>query len=171
MLLGAISRRALVLTEHGSREVQAAEGFMVLMAMNQGQGYLVNPIDAALADRFPVTLEFDYLEPKDEAALLRRRTGLPAAVATWMVRVAQETRALRRTRQLPADMTPRGLFAWGELVREPLQGPGDPGRILADAALMSWLPGVAGRDSDGRLADETRDLLLQMVANHRPAGL
>ena len=108
VLLGAISRRALVLTEHGSREVRAAEGFMVLMAMNQGQGYLVNPIDAALADRFPVTLEFDYLEPKDEATLLRRRTGLPATVATWMVRVAQETRALRRTRQLPADMTPRG---------------------------------------------------------------
>ena len=171
VLLGAISRRALVLTEHGSREVRAAAGFMVLMAMNQGQGYLVNPIDAALADRFPVTLEFDYLEPKDEAALLRRRTGLPATVATWMVRVAQETRALRRTRQLPADMTPRGLMAWAELAREPLQGPGDAGRILADAALMSWLPGVAGRDSDGRVADETRDLLLQMVANHRPAGL
>ena len=171
VLLGAISRRALVLTEHGSREVRAAAGFMVLMAMNQGQGYLVNPIDAALADRFPVTLEFDYLEPKDEASLLRRRTGLPATVATWMVRVAQETRALRRTRQLPADMTPRGLMAWGELAREPLRGPGDPGRILADAALMSWLPGVAGRDSDGRVADETRDLLLQMVANHRPAGL
>ena len=171
VLLGAISRRALVLTENGSREVRAVEGFMVLMAMNQGQGYLVNPIDAALADRFPVTLEFDYLEPKDEATLLRRRTGLPAAVATWMVRVAQETRALRRTRQLPADMTPRGLLAWGELAREPLQGPGDAGRILADAALMSWLPGVAGRDSDGRVTSETRDLLLQMVANHRPVGI
>ena len=171
VLLGAISRRALVLTEHGSREVQATEGFMVVMAMNQGQGYLVNPIDAALADRFPMTLEFDYLEPKAEARLVRQRTGVPAKVATWMARVAQETRSLRRTRQLPADMSPRGLLAWGDLVTEPLQGAGDPGRILADAALLTWLPGVAGRDSDGRVNAETRDLLLQMVANHRPAGV
>ena len=36
---------------------------------------------------------------------------------------------------------------------------------------MSWLPGVAGRDADGRVAGETRDLLLQIVANHRPAGV
>ena len=171
VLLGAISRRAVVLTEHGSREVQATAGFMVVMAMNQGQGYLVNPIDAALADRFPMTLEFDYLEPKAEARLVRQRTGGPATVATWMARVAQETRSLRRTRQLPADMSPRGLLAWGALVTEPLQGAGDPGRILADAALLTWLPGVAGRDSDGRVNAETRDLLLQMVANHRPAGV
>ena len=171
VLLGAISRRALVLTEHGAREVHADDGFTVLLAMNQGQGYLVNQIDAALADRFPVTLEFDYLAPRDEAALLRARTRVPAEVAHWMARVAQETRALRSTRQLPADMTPRGLLAWGELVRRPLQGPGDPGRILADAALMSWLPGVAGRDADGRIAGETRELLLQIVANHRPAGV
>ncbi len=171
VLLGAISRRALVLTEHGAREVPAADGFMVVMAMNQGQGYLVNAIDAALADRFPMTLEFDYLEPKAEARLVRQRTGIPAPVATWMARVAQETRSLRRTRQLPADMSPRGLLAWGELVKAPLQGAGDPGRILADAALLTWLPGVAGRDSDGRVNAETRDLLLQMVANHRPAGV
>ena len=171
VLLGAISRRALVLTEHGAREVPAADGFMVVMAMNQGQGYLVNAIDAALADRFPMTLEFDYLEPKAEARLVRQRTGIPAPVATWMARVAQETRSLRRTRQLPADMSPRGLLAWGELVKAPLHGAGDPGRILADAALLTWLPGVAGRDSDGRVNAETRDLLLQMVANHRPAGV
>jgi len=68
-------------------------------------------------------------------------------------------------------MSPRGLLAWGYLVKEPLQGAGDPGRILADAALLTWLPGVAGRDSDGRVNAETRDLLLQMVANHRPAGV
>ncbi len=171
VLLGTISRRALVLTEHGSREVRAGEGFTVLLAMNQGQGYLVNQIDAALADRFPVTLEFDYLGVGEEARLLRRRTGVPAAVAEWMARVAQETRALRSSRQLPADMTPRGLLAWGELARQPLRGRGDPGKILAEAAQMSWLPGVAGRDADGRVVSETRELLLQMVANHRPAGV
>ena len=171
VLLGAISRRAMVLTEHGAEELRAGEGFVVLLAMNQGKGYLVNQVDPALADRFPVTLEFDYLEAGDEATLLRGRTGVPVNVARWMVRVANETRAMRTNRQLPADVTPRGLIAWGELVARPLQGPGDPGRILTDAALICWVPGVAGRDADGRVVAETRELLLQMIANHRPAGI
>ena len=171
VLLGALSRRAVVLTEQGSEEVTAAGGFTVVLAMNLGKGYLINQVDPALADRFPVTLEFGYLEPADEAALVRERTGIDLKVARWIVQVAGETRAMRRNRQFAADITPRGLIAWAELCGKALTGATDAGRVLADTAAISWIPGVAGRDADGQVIDENRQLLLQMIANHRPPGV
>lgn len=49
ILLGVLSRRSVVLTEHGSEEVAANEGFQVILAMNLGKGYAVNALDTALA--------------------------------------------------------------------------------------------------------------------------
>jgi hypothetical protein len=51
VLLGVLSREAVVLTEHGSEEVPAEQGFQVVMAMNLEQGYAVNALDRALLDR------------------------------------------------------------------------------------------------------------------------
>ena len=168
VLLGALSRSAVVLTEHGSEEVQAASGFQVVAALNLGKGYVVNALDQALLNRFEVVLEFRYLPPSEEEVWLVAETGLPAEIARAMVRVAGEVRAKKRAHELSADLTPRGLLAWARkcLAR---RGGSLLDRLQA-AAKVTWLPAVAGSDSDGYIREDVSDSLLAIVEAHTPAA-
>jgi MoxR-like ATPase len=163
VLLGILSRGAVVLTEHGSEEVEANEGFQVLMAMNLGQGYAVNALDRALLDRFPCVLEFRYLSSKEEEELLVAETGIEAEVATIMVKVANETRRLRRSRELSGELTPRGLFAWA---RKFQAKKGNLLDRLQDAASVTWLHQVAGVDADGYIREDASASLLSLIEAH-----
>jgi MoxR-like ATPase len=116
VLLGVLSRNAVVLTEHGSKEVEAADGFQVVMAMNLGQGYAVNALDRALLDRFPCVLEFRYLPSLEEEELLVAETGIDRSTARIMVKVANETRRLRKNRELSGELTPPGPLCLGQEV-------------------------------------------------------
>jgi MoxR-like ATPase len=163
VLLGVLSRGAVVLTEHGSEEVEVAEGFQVVMAMNLGQGYAVNALDRALLDRFPCVLEFHYLPPREEEDLLVAETGVDRDAARVMVKVANETRKLRKNRELSGELTPRGLFAWArkfQVKRGPLLD------RLQDAAGTTWLHQVAGVDADGYLREDTAASLLSLIEAH-----
>jgi len=111
ILLGVLSRGAVVLTEHGSEEVKTRNGFQVVMAMNLGKGYAVNTLDTALLNRFPCVLEYRYLTPKEEEDLLVQETGIEPDIARTLVKVANETRRLKRNKELSGEITPRGLFA------------------------------------------------------------
>jgi MoxR-like ATPase len=153
----------VVLTEHGSDEVQAAGGFQVVTAMNLGQGYAVNTLDRALLDRFACVLEFHYLPVREEEELIVAETGIDRAVARIMVKVANETRKLRRNRELSGELTPRGLFAWArkfEVKRGSLLD------RLQDAASTTWLHQVAGVDADGYLREDTSTSLLSLIEAH-----
>lgn len=166
VLLGVLSRGAVVLTEHSSEEVLAEEDFQVVMAVNLGQGYAVNAFDRALLDRFPCVLEFRYLAPKEEEALLIAETGLDPKTAQVMVKVANETRSLRKTRELSGELTPRGLFAW---TRKYQVKSGTVLDRLQDAASTTWLHAVAGVDSDGYMREDAASRLLSLIEAHLPS--
>ncbi|MFC1865132.1 AAA family ATPase [Chloroflexota bacterium] len=166
ILLGVLSRGAIVLTEHGSEEVKINNGFQVVMAMNLGKGYAVNILDTALLNRFPCVLEYRYLRPKDEEKLLIHETDIDPDIACTMVKVANETRRLKRNKELSGEITPRGLFAWSTKFKNKAGSIVLP-RLKA-AAKVTWMHQVAGTDSDGYLREDTMNQLLDLIEAHTP---
>ncbi|MFH1141789.1 MAG: CbbQ/NirQ/NorQ C-terminal domain-containing protein, partial [Chloroflexota bacterium] len=146
-----------MLTEHGSEEVKVEEGFQVVMAMNLGKGYAVNTLDTALLNRFSCVLEYRYLPTKEEEKLLVGETGIHPDIAGTMVKVANETRRLKRNRELSGEITPRGLFAWATKFKARADGP-VLSRLKASAK-VTWMHQVAGTDADGYLREDTSNML------------
>jgi MoxR-like ATPase len=168
VLLGVLSRGAVVLTEHGSEEVVAQPAFQVVMAMNLGRGYAVNTLDEALLNRFPITLEYRYLPPKEEVELLVAETGLSREVAETMVKVAEETRAKRKNHELLGEITPRGLIAWAQKLKGKS---GELATLLQHTAKVTWMHAVAGVDADGYLRDDLVAELYILIESHAPRGV
>jgi len=166
ILLGVLSRGAVVLTEHGSEEVKVRDGFQVVMAMNLGKGYSVNALDTALLNRFSCVLEYRYLPSKEEEELLVKETGIDTEVASVMVKVANETRRLKRNKELSGDITPRGLFAWA--VKFKAKKSKTVLSRLKAAAKVTWMHQVAGTDADGYLREDTVNMLLDLIGAHTP---
>ena len=169
VLLGILSRQSVVLTEHGSEDVQARGGFQVVLAMNLGKGYAVNTLDTALVNRFDVTLEFRYLPPDQETDLLVDLTGIEQNIARSMVKVANETRQKRKNKELAGELTPRGLAAWARKFQEKAANNGkDLLSLLKAAAKVTWIPYVAGTDADGYVRDDVVAELLVLIESHTP---
>lgn len=167
VLLGILSRSAVVLTEHGSEQVNAQKGFQVIMAMNLGRGYAVNILDDALLNRFAVTLEYRYLPFREEVELLVSLTGIEQTTAEVMVKVAEETRAKKKNHELSGEITPRGLVAWAEKIRNKSE---DMVARLKQAAKVTWMHAVAGVDTDGYLRDDIAAELYVLIESHVPRG-
>ncbi|MDP2659711.1 MAG: AAA family ATPase [Dehalococcoidia bacterium] len=163
VLLGVLSRGVVVLTERGSQEIESVPDFQVVMAMNLGQGYAVNSLDRALLDRFSCILEFRYLAPADEEDLLVQETGIERSVARTMIKVANETRRLRRNREISGEVTPRALFAW---VRKFKVKRGRLLDCLQSAASVTWLHQVAGVDADGYLREDSASTIMSLIEAH-----
>ncbi len=169
ILLGILSRRAVVLTEHGSEEVEASDDFCVVMASNLGRGYHVESFDAALVSRFPVVLEYHYLPAKDEEQLLKDRTGVPKDVAKIMVKVANETRRLRRSHELPGCIDARGLIAWATKFNgKDGEGENDLVARLKASARITVLYTACGTDSEGYIRDDAATIVLNLIEAHTP---
>jgi MoxR-like ATPase len=172
VLLGVMSRRAIVLTEHGSEEVEAAEGFQVIMAMNLGQGYSVNNIDRALINRFEAILEYKYLPEKEERDLLIEQTGVSTQLADIMIKVANDTRALRKQKELSTELTPRSLRSWAtKYVQRTGRKDGWPSaKDLKESANVTWIPQVVGTDSDGYIKTDGIAKMLVLIEGHTPTN-
>jgi len=166
ILLGVISRGAVVLTEHGSEEIKVKKGFQVVMAMNLGRGYAVNTLDTALLNRFSSVIEFRYLPAKDEEDLLVKESGIEPEIAGIMVKVANETRRLKKNKELSGEITPRGLFAWATKFKAKKEKP--VLLKLREGAKVTWMHQVAGTDSDGYLREDTMNMLFDLISAHTP---
>ena len=163
VLLGILSRGAVRLTENGNEEVFAAPGFQAVIAMNLGKAYAVNGRDRALMSRFDCKLQYTYLPSAQEERLLISKAGIDATVARKMVRVANETRKLRKERQLEAEIDPRGLFAWARKCKA--HGAYDV-KTMVQAAEVTWMLDVAGTDADGYLHEENAGTLRSLIEAH-----
>jgi MoxR-like ATPase len=166
ILLGVISRRAVVLTEHGSEEVEASDGFCVVLASNLGKGYHVETYDAALVSRFPVVMEFNYLLAKEEEELLRERTAVGALEARVMVKVANETRRLKRGHELSGCLDLRGLTAWASKLT--IRKEKDLLARLTASARITFMYSVCGTDSEGFIREDAMTIVLSLIEAHTP---
>jgi len=133
--------RALTVSETGVR-IPVAEGVAFFCADNSnGHGDAsgnfagVREQNSAFIDRFSYTLEFDYLPPDAEAALIASRTNLPLRAAVIIVRYATVARQKAAAGVLTQPPSLRQLFAWARAV-----GKGLPNAIAFRNAIINKFP-------------------------------
>jgi hypothetical protein len=75
-------------------------------------------LNQAFLSRFPIICEFDWLEPAIETQLLSARCGVQEGVATLMVGVAVEARAMQNSGDMFFTFSTRDLLSWGHLMKD-----------------------------------------------------
>jgi MoxR-like ATPase len=148
----------------GERIAVPVDWFAVAGACNMGRQYAVNDLDPALLSRLTLKLEFAYLGEADEVALVVERTGRPLAMAQVMVRTAAETRRLCGLGELPGEVDTRVLLDWAREAR------GADLDALWQAAAITWLAGVAGRDLRGQVLDGNAQAIRDILADRLGVG-
>jgi len=162
-------RRASLISERGS-VVRVAPSTIFVATMNEGAQFTgTGPLDAALRDRFPRVVEFTYLHPREEAALLVDRTGIDPTNAERLVEITGKTRATHgtsgiaqfgttlSTRQLlaaAADLKAAGIGSLAYTVANLF--PADGGTESERAQIVALLVGKFGADAGKGAADATR---------------
>jgi nitric oxide reductase NorQ protein len=86
-------RRILPLERTGE-ELVAPPGFMLVVSYNPGYQSLLKALKPSTRQRF-VAIEFDFLPPEQEIAVVSAESGLPPDRVRPLVQLAQRLRALR----------------------------------------------------------------------------
>ena len=136
------------------------------MASNLGKGYHVESYDAALISRFPVVLEYHYLPQREEEKLLGERTEIDKDVAHVMVKVANETRRLKKSHELSGCLDPRGLIAWASKFRSRKEE--ELLERLKASARITFIYSVCGTDSEGFIREDAMNVVLSLIEAHTP---
>jgi len=111
----ADTRRVLPVEKHGEL-VPAADGFMLVVSYNPGYQSVLKELKQSTRQRF-VAIDFDYPPAAIEAEIVARETGVDAATAARLVRVAEMTRNLKG-QGLDEGASTRLLVHAGHLMRE-----------------------------------------------------
>ncbi|MDG6900001.1 MAG: AAA family ATPase, partial [Nitrososphaerota archaeon] len=121
------TRGHMVLTEKDNEIIPRHPNGYVIISMNPYSAEFAGtkPLNAAFRRRMSVWLDFDYLSvgPKvsaQEVKLVSDRTGLPAATAERMVRVAADMRKRYKNGDLPYAPSVGDIVNWGTLVADGL---------------------------------------------------
>lgn len=121
----------------------------IVAAGNFGRAYQVYDLDPAVRRRFDTVIEFDYLEYRDELALVRREApDLGARAAEALVKLAQETRRLLANGEMPGCVDTASLLNWAKKCE---RSAGNSLSSIMQAAKLTWADTVCGRDHTGRV--------------------
>lgn len=118
----ALEGNGLLLTEDNNRLVKPHPLFRFAATANtrgQGDEYgnykATNPLNLSLIDRFPVFLEFKYLNAAQENQLISKRCkNIDAKVVQGMVQMAIEIRKAFAEGHVSNTISPRGLLTFAE---------------------------------------------------------
>jgi MoxR-like ATPase len=159
VLLGAMDYGRITLSRYDGQIVVAKEGFAVDAMANIGSEYTgTEEIDPAVMRRFAIKIEYDFLKPADEVALLRSRTGIGNRDAEVLVRIANSIRDGYRTGSgIDVDLyvSPAALLNSAALVAE--------GASIAEAIEHTWIAEVAK-------TSERRAAVRETITAHLPRG-
>ena len=145
-ILGLLDWRRSMWSDDLTYEVRVAPGVVFFATINEGEEfYGVNPLDAALRDRFPRTIRLDYPPRNAEAAILREH-GLAPATADRLTEFAHTLRKSTR----PVPISTRQLLVAAEEVlggatlREAVEtaiifGIDDPAHEKAALQALQWV--------------------------------
>jgi len=121
----------------------------IVAAGNFGRAYQVYDLDPAVRRRFDTVIEFDYLEYRDELALVRcEAPDLGARAAEALVKLAQETRRLLANGEMPGCVDTASLLNWAKKCK---RCTGNSLASIMQAAKLTWADTVCGRDHTGRV--------------------
>lgn len=159
VLLGAMDYGRISLPRYDGQIVVAKEGFAVDAMANIGREYTATEeIDPAIMRRFQIKIEYDFLDPKVEAALIRSRyPSLNEEDVETLVRIANAVREAYEFgggSDLDVDLyvSTAALLESASLMSEGLD--------LAEAIELTWLVEVA-RTKEKR--QKVRDMIDQNV--------
>lgn len=113
-ILGLLDWRRSLWSDDLTSEVRVAPGVVFFATLNEGEEfYGVNPLDAAVRDRFPRTVRLDYPPKREEAAILRGH-GLSPRMAEKLTEFAHTLRKASR----PIPISTRQLLVAAEEICE-----------------------------------------------------
>jgi nitric oxide reductase NorQ protein len=129
-ILGLLDWRRSLWSDDLTYEVKVAPGVVFFATLNEGEEfYGVNPLDAALRDRFPRTVRLDYPPEQEEARILVAH-GLPQREAEKLTSFAHAVRKAGR----PLPVSTRQLLVAAEEAMD--------GASLRDAVETSIIFGI-----------------------------
>jgi len=112
--------------------VVAPRRFMLIASYNPGYQQGIKELKPSLRQRF-VSLDFTFSEPEDEATIIVRETGMDAATAKKLVKVANKVRRLGEA-GMSAPVSTRLLVNAGKLIVH-----GVPLRTACESAILTPL--------------------------------
>ncbi len=113
-ILGLLDWRRSLWNDDLTYEVRVASGVVFFATLNEGEEFFgVNPLDAAVRDRFPRTVRLDYPPKREEAAILHAH-GLSSQMARKLTEFAHTLRKASR----PVPVSTRQLMVAAEEICE-----------------------------------------------------
>jgi hypothetical protein len=142
---------------------QLAEGGTSVRSVSQSGGpnhlcYWLNDGPAAYLPRGNVTYHLGILAMAE--ALARKDE------AHVMVKVANETRRLKRSHELSGCLDPRGLVAWASKFKTRKEE--DLLERLKAAARITFMYSMCGADSEGFIREDAMNIILSLIEAHTP---
>jgi MoxR-like ATPase len=166
VLLGAMDYGRIALTRHEGEVILAAPGFAVDAMANVGQEYTATEvIDPAILRRFHIKIEYSFLPPEQEVALLRsRHSTLEREDAETLVRIANTIREAYEYgggSDLDVDLyvSPAALLNTAELVAG--------GTSISEAIDLTWAAEVAHTKAK---REKVRAVIDQNIRDRRIKG-
>jgi MoxR-like ATPase len=118
-----------------------------IAAGNFGRSFAVYELDPALRRRFSTVIDFDFLPPKKETALVKREhPRLSERVIQALIQVAVETRRMLGNGELPGCVDTASLLNWADKCeRESARTV----QTIMGCARKAWADQVCGRNHIG----------------------
>lgn len=111
--------RMIVLSEYDGRIVRPHPDFRVFASMNPHENRRyggTKPLNEALLDRFPVTIQMDYLPFDIEVEVTMEQSGnSDKALVERMVRVANDVREAVKNEKIFSSFSTRRLIDWARM--------------------------------------------------------
>jgi MoxR-like ATPase len=165
VLITAMAEREVVIPRLG--RVAAAEGFVLVAAMNPFDAIGTARVSQAIADRM-CRVAIGYLDEAGEREVVRRQTGSDGPVVAVAVTVTRGTRSHRAVR---SGSSVRGAIDMVRLARglERLRGTGELDRAgLLDAAVAALSGRIRVYEDQDRSAEEVIAELLERALSVLP---
>lgn len=114
--------RMIVLSEYDGRIVRPHPNFRLFASMNPHENRRyggTKPLNEALLDRFPVTIQMDYLPFDVEVEVTIRQSGNEdRQLVERMVRVAQDVREAMKNEKVFSTFSTRRLIDWARMAAQ-----------------------------------------------------
>lgn len=106
--------RSVMINEKDGEVVKPAKGFRFFATMNPSDEYAgTKELNKAFMSRFPIILDFDYVDAQQEKKLLKERCKLSEGNSAKLVGFARRIRSLKKNEDIFYTFSTRDLIFWG----------------------------------------------------------